>query len=582
MLAVIESARDLSGRLNLSELLHAVVSRSRKLLGSQVAWLSTYDEGLHAFHVVAADGALAQSTGHMVAASHLGIVSVVLATRLPFTTPDYLHDRRFPHDANLDATFRDEGIAAVAGVPLLWEDRVIGLLFVADRYHRTHTAQNISILSTLATHAAVALKNAMAFEQAKAALAAAELARIELENQARSVQRAAEAHEQMTSLLARGASLADLCQAIAELMGGNVLVLDEVAQVISQGTAPAYGGAGAAAYQVNGDRSSALAQAARQSRQRGRSVVAYEADGESCRVNAVIGGKDVLGSVLLFTAGELDAMAIRNFERSTTIIGIVLLSRERMEASHSRDLSALLRALVATRQDDLPLLCERARRFGVDLAQPSMLVLTEMTGLEAGQAGRRLRAANQLEGTIFDDIDGVLTILCPVAKAEEVRRTIAALARETGASGYRGILSKPLAAAANLPSVHLALRRALPVLARMGVQGRLLGQGEMTLYATLFETHDQAALAAFLQSSIGALTAHDLKRGSELAATLLAYFDSNQNAKLAAQQLGIHVNTVRQRLATIEDLIGDWSNAVRALEVHMALRLWSLGTPAHP
>jgi GAF domain-containing protein len=35
----------------------------------------------------------------------------------------------------------------VAGVPLLWEDEVIGLLFVADRYHRTHTAQNISILS---------------------------------------------------------------------------------------------------------------------------------------------------------------------------------------------------------------------------------------------------------------------------------------------------------------------------------------------------------------------------------------------------------------------------------------------------
>jgi sugar diacid utilization regulator len=577
MLAVIESARDLSGRLNLDELLQAVVSRSRKLLGSQVAWLSTYDEGLHAFHVVAADGALAQSTGHMVAASNLGIVSVVAATRLPFTTPDYLHDRRFPHDANLDATFRDEGIAAVAGVPLLWEDQVIGLLFVADRYHRTHTAQNISILSTLATHAAVALKNAMAFEQAKAALADAEAARIELENQARSVQRAAEAHEQMTSLLAKGASLADLCQAIAELMGGSVLVLDEAAQVIGRGTAPAYSGIGAATYKVNGDHSSALAQAARQSRQRGRSVVACEGDGESCRVNAVIGGKDVLGTVLLFATGELDAMAIRNFERSTTIIGIVLLSRERMEVSHSRDLSALLRALVATRQDDLPLLCERALRFGVDLAQPSTLVLVEMTGLEAGEAARRLRAANQLTGAVFDDIDGVLTILCPVAKAEEVRRTIAALARETGASGYRGIVAKPLAAPASLPSVHVALRRALPVLARMGVQGHLVAQTEMTLYATLFETHDQAGLAAFVETTIGALTAHDRKRGSELAATLLAYFDCNQNAKLAAQQLAIHVNTVRQRLATIEDLVGDWGNAVKALEIHVALRLWNLG-----
>ena len=576
MLAVIESARDLSGRLHLSELLHAVVSRSRRLLGSQVAWLSTYDEGLGAFHVVAADGALAQSTGNMVARRDLGAVSVVVATRLPFTTPDYLHDKRFAHDPKLDATFRDEGIAAVAGVPLLWEDQVIGVLFVADRYHRTHTAQNISILSTLATHAAVALKNAMAFEQASAALASAEAARLALEEHARSVQRAAEAHEQMTSLLARGASLADLCQAIAELMGGSVLVLDEAAQVMSRGSAPGYAGKGAAAYAPNGHHSSALAQADRQSRQRGRSVVAYAADGESCRLNAVIGGKDVLGSVLLFAPGELDAMAVRNFERSTTIVGIVLLSRERMDASHSRDVSALLRALVAQLQDDLPLRCERARRFGVDLAQPSTLVLVEMAGLEAGQAARRLRAGNQLPGAIFDDVDGVLTILCPLAKAQEVRRTVAGLARESGASAYRGILSKPLAAATDLPPVHVALRRALPVLGRMGVQGHLVAQAEMALYATLFETHDQAGLAAFLEASIGALAAHDHKRGSELVATLLAYFDSNQNAKLAAQQLGIHVNTVRQRLATIEDLIGDWSNAVRALEIHMALRLWNL------
>ncbi|HVE53772.1 MAG TPA: GAF domain-containing protein, partial [Ramlibacter sp.] len=334
MLAVIESARDLSSRLNLDELLHAVVSRSRKLLGSQVAWLSTYDAQLGAFHVVAADGALAQSTGHMVAGRGLGIVSVVVETRLPFTTPDYLHDKRFPHDATLDASFHDEGIAAVAGVPLLWEDEVIGLLFVADRYHRTHTAQNISILSTLATHAAVAVKNAMAFGQAKAALASAEAARAELERHARSVQRAAEAHEQMTSLLARGASLSDLCQAIAELMGGSVLVLDEAAQVMSQGTAPGHAGKGAARYAPNGRHSAALAQAARQSRQLGRSAVAYEEGGETCRVNAVIGGNDVLGTVLFFSPAELDAMAIRNLERSTTFIGIVLLSRERMEASH--------------------------------------------------------------------------------------------------------------------------------------------------------------------------------------------------------------------------------------------------------
>lgn len=577
MLAVIESARDLSGRLNLSELLHAVVSRSRKLLGCQVAWLSTYDPALGAFHVVASDGALAQGTGHMVAGRDFGIVSIVVSTRLPFATPDYLHDTRFPHDEALDATFRDEGIAAVAGVPLLWEDEVIGLLFVADRYHRTHTAQNLSILSTLATHAAVAVKNAMAFEQARAALASAEEARAELERHARGVQRAAEAHEQMTSLLAKGAPLGTLCQAIAELMGGSVLVLDEAAEVIARGTAPGYAGRGAAAYTPHGAQSGPLAQALSRSRRLGRSAVAYEADGESCRLNAVIGGDDVLGSVLLFSRDDLDEMAVRNFERSTNIVGILLLSRERMEATKGRDMASLLRALVSPRQDDPAILAERARSFGVDLSQPCTLVLVEMgSGADASHAARRLRATPLSSSLVCDEIDGVLTILCATTRADAVKRGVGELAGKGAATAYRGVLSRPLSGPKEIPALYVTLRRALPVLARLGVHGHMVSQNEIALYATLFETHDPTSLAAFLDATIGALLAQDRKRGSELTATLLSYFDSNQNAKVAAQRLGIHVNTVRQRLAAVEELLGHWGNAVRALEIHVALRLWSL------
>lgn len=579
MLAVIESARDLSGRLDLQELLRAIVSRARKLLGSQMAWLSAYDTGLDAFHVLASDGVLAPSTGTMVARPNLGIVSVVVATRLPFTTQDYLHDRRFPHDNQLDATFVDEGVAAVVGVPLLWEGEVIGLLFVADRYRRTHTAQNISILSTLATHAAVAIKNAMAFEQANAALASAQAARAQLERHARSIQAAAEAHEQMTSLLAKGASLATLSQAVAGLMGGCILVLDEAADVIGRGVAPGYDSAAADAYMPHGERSSALTQALRNSRQVGRSVVAFEAGGETCRLNAVIGGDDVLGAILLFSRGTPDEVAIRTFERSASIVGVVLLSRERAEATQSRDLSSLLRALVSPRQDDLDLLCERALRFGVDLAQPVSLLLADMDEPDAAHAARRLRAGRLLPDAVFDEIDGVLVVLCATTKAQEVRRIVTHLAGPSPGSGLRGIISRPAARVRDLPTLHEALRRALPVLRRIGIEGQIVGQAEMALYSSLFETQDRASLQAFLDATIGALTAHDLKRGSGLAPTLLNYFDCNQNAKLAAQKLGIHVNTVRQRLATIEELLGHWGSATRALEIHIALRLWSLSHP---
>jgi DNA-binding PucR family transcriptional regulator len=144
---------------------------------------------------------------------------------------------------------------------------------------------------------------------------------------------------------------------------------------------------------------------------------------------------------------------------------------------------------------------------------------------------------------------------------------------------HRGVLSRPVARPAEIPALYATLRRALAVLGRLGVQGRIVGQDELAIYSTLFETHDRASLDNFLEATIGPLLAHDLKRGSELAATLLAYLDAHQNAKTTAQRLAIHVNTVRQRLATVEDLLGAWGHASRALELHIALRLWRLSTP---
>jgi len=579
MMAVIESAQDLSSRLDLTELLQAIVSRARNLLGSHVAWLSTYDAERGEYEVLVADGALSQSTSSMVASRDRGVGSILMTTRLPFTTPDYLHDKRFVHDPKLDDTFRAEGIAALVGVPLIRDGEVEGLLFVADRYHRMHTAQSISILSTLATHGAVALRNANNFKRTTAALARAEEARAELERHVRSIQAAAEAHEQMTSLLAKGASLATLCEAVARLLGGSVLVLDEVGQVISGGVADGYAGTGSATVGPQHERSADLARALGASRQLGRSVLAWQADGETCRVMAVIGGADVLGSTVLFHRdAELDEIAVRTFERSSSVIGIVLLSQERMEAARSRGASTLLRSLVSPRQDAPALMANQAERHGLDLAQPLSLMLVEMDRPSAGYAARRFRTLTPLAAVLVDEIDGVLVVLCGATRAGDVRRTISDWARRESGTVHRGVLSRPVAGPAEIPALYATLKRALPVLRRIGVDGQVVGQNELALYSTLFETHDPASLTAFLEATIGTLLAHDRKRTSELAATLLTYLDSNQNAKVTAQRLQIHVNTVRQRLATIEDLLGHWGNASRALEIHIALRLWSLRT----
>lgn len=580
MLAVIESAQDLSSRLDLPGLLRTVVSRARKLLGAHLAWLSSYDAQKQEFHVLVNDGALLQGTGHMVARKNSGAVGAIMATGKPFATPDYLHDKRFAHDPELDDTIRGEGIVALVGVPLIWNEDIIGLLFVADRYHRTHTALNTSILSALATHAAVAIKNARAFEQAQMALKAADQARLELERHIHSVKSAAEAQEKMTSLLAQGAPLSTLCESLALSLGGSVVVWDEGAQVISHGHAPGYDGTQAnGGFSAHGERSLEIAQALRQSRQAGRSMLAYQDQNEFCTVMAVVGGNDVLGSVLLFHRQTLNDTAVSTLERSANLMAIVLLSEERSEAGKSRDVSILLRSLISLRQDPPAILLDQARRFSLDLSQPVCLIVIEMDESKAGYAARRLRARPELSNTVLDEIDGLLVMLCGATQAQERLRTVTALGRPEFGTAYRGVISKPISSPTEIPAIHATLRRALAVLARIGVQGRIVGQNEMALYSTLFETHDRQSLDSFLESTLGALLAQDARRGSELTRTLLVYFDSNQNARTTAQRLGIHVNTVRQRLDTIEELTGPWGNATRALEIHMALRLWSLGIP---
>jgi len=576
MLAVMESAQDLSSRLDLDNLLAAIVTRARNLLGADMAWISALDEERGVFQSLALEGGLTRDSIAMGIRSDSGTASIVMATRKPFATTDYLHDTRFPHDPKFDDIFRAEGIAAMVGVPLIWQDKVIGLLFAANRYPRVHTTQNIAVLSTLGTYAAVALKNARDFERIGNALARADEAKSELQRHVRAVQAAADAHAQITSLLARGASLATICQTVASLLRGSVLVLDEAAQVISQGAAEGYDGAAAQRYQPHGEHSAELSRALHAARQSGRSMPAYTHDGETCRVMPVIGGDDMLGALALYHRDPLSEVEERTFERSSSVIGMQLLARERQEASKTRDMAALLRSLVLPRQGKIEGLANSLERFGLDIGAPMTLMLVELESPSAAYAVRRLLQNGSMERCLVDELDGVLAVVCSTTRVLETRQAFTDWARREAGVVYRGVLSRPAALSTELPALCAAMKRALGVLGRLGVRGQLVSQNELALYSTLFETHDLSSLEQFLEASIGPLLAYDRKRDTELTATLLCYLDCNQNAKLTAQRLDLHVNTIRQRLTSIENLLGHWGQASRALEIHVALRLWSL------
>jgi len=82
---------------------------------------------------------------------------------------------------------------------------------------------------------------------------------------------------------------------------------------------------------------------------------------------------------------------------------------------------------------------------------------------------------------------------------------------------------------------------------------------------------------SFVEATLAPVLEYDARRGTDLVATLQAYFEAGASPARAAEALQVHVNTVTQRLERVSRLIGkDWSSPERALEIQLALRLHRL------
>ncbi len=91
--------------------------------------------------------------------------------------------------------------------------------------------------------------------------------------------------------------------------------------------------------------------------------------------------------------------------------------------------------------------------------------------------------------------------------------------------------------------------------------------------ASLLAHLTPAMRGAYVDRLIGPLRRADQMRGTALVNTLLTYMDNGHNGRAAARILGVHVNTLHNRLETIGSLLPGWNEPGRGLEVHLALRL---------
>ena len=574
---LIDTTHDLSSTLALQDLLRTIVTRARSLVGANIAWLTLLDEDHGILRTVTAEGHLSPATSAMSTQVGYGAVSLILSSKSFFDTQDYLGDHRFRHSPVLDRIFTAENIVSLAGFPILSQGKLQGILFVADRYFRKLSGREVSVLGSFALHASVAMRNAQAFTMLSETLAEAERNRLALIDYIHRVDVSAAAHDEMTSLLAKGAEWPLFVQRMANQIDGSIILYDDSLSPTERFTSIAYRGMLAEALKAGKMDPTALITAMAQSRESGRSVVIFEIGDEHCRAMTLHGGAGHGESLVICYCGELDPIDIRNLERSTVALSIAKLWSEKRETDKLIASSTLLRHLVLVTPPDVSTLSAIRDRLALKTDQPVMLALMMFSGLDRALQTALVRASAARLNVLVDLVDEAYLAIGP---EKPVRALVQNLLRRNKAGKIGGILSDPFSDLTQTSACYRRLEQALRVLLKMNRLNRFVDQSQVNLFAKLFEAGDAQRIARYVEQVLAPIEKRDPHDKTKLKQTLLCFFDSHYNIARTAERLRVHINTVRQRLDTLREITGGWDDPVTALEVHVALRLDSITADA--
>lgn len=585
LLTILETAQDLTTLRDLDLVLETIVRRARRIFSSDIGYLTHYDRVQNDFYIRATDGAHSEKFKKVRVPPEHGICGYILRNKAPYHCTNYMQDSGFLHDDGIDHAIMDEGVCSLLGAPLMVGNHCIGILCVCDRKPRSHEPWEISMLSTLAAQAAIAIENARLFQESQVSLTQASEANARLHQQAEAISHAAEAHEQMTKLAASGGTVQDIIKLMTVLIGGEVALINEAEKITyhaatdqnaQDNTAPTTRTNIHKLFEKM-DIQDKVHHAISASRSLGASQT-FNIDRHGNKyitVSAIIGADRLLGALVLLTDTKIIETKLRTFERGALVASVALLSAERDKFTLSSRSIAALRALVNRQQEPIDILRSITNPLGLDVDSPlrMMVVLTE----ESRTDWLVHRAKPQLHSsTLIEPIDGLVVAIYQSEHAESTENTLKSIIDTGSRVRAFGVYSYDISDISKLPSQFRSLKRCTNMLKALSQESNLVPESLLNMYAILFEQYDSNDLEVFLEDTIGALIGYDEKRNTNLCNTLLTYLDEMQSMKRAAHLLDIHINTLRQRLETIDQQLGSWRTGNKSLETHVALRMHSM------
>jgi purine catabolism regulator len=415
-----------------------------------------------------------------------------------------------------------------------------------------------------------------------------------VEHQAELLRREDEVNGILVQTVLRGGTLVDLCEALVGLFTGVAMVTttdgrilttagseEDVAEVLALGCF---------------DRT-------------GRLIVEDEPVGvreagsvksERTMVRIVAGTSDH-GLLAVFTPGRvLTTTDVHGLERAATVAALAITKEQAVSTVESKYRAEFLRDTLVGRGGGPAEAVAHAASLGWDLGRRMVVVVAE-TDEDDDQTTRdsdelrslqerfvrawvqavRTREPKAPVAGFSQEVVALLPAPCDGDGAHEtVMRNVGEvvkIVRGDGGGGRRSFstgVSRPVDSVADIPRAYAEALRAVAVGRQMQGESAVMHFDGLGIYRLLSLIPDTADLRAFVDEALGELATDDQSSYADLRQTLQVLIDTNLNVAETARILFFHYNTLRYRIAKLEQMLGPFtSDPQLRLTLALALRI---------
>ncbi|SEF54454.1 helix-turn-helix domain-containing protein [Bosea lathyri] len=295
-----------------------------------------------------------------------------------------------------------------------------------------------------------------------------------------------------------------------------------------------------------------------------------------------------VGALVIFhtsqASGDLERLLLDSVKFALSVQMMRSVIRFRFE---TRTLTELFFEIVERRWRDAEDVLQRGRRLGLALGAPARMVVVDFPDMpllpadiavDSHHAVTRLARQQNVQASVVAVGSGLVCLL-PGNEEGDLDR-VTRLARRMVETLRHSFNREPIVVLGGLcegldtyPKEWERCWRMIRIARAFGRTGTLSASdfGPMPM---LIGAAESADVRSFVDGSIGIVVAHDRKHDTPYLETLAAYLREGCRAQACADAMGLHVTTLRYRLARIQDLFGiDPETPDRRFAIELAIRL---------